>query len=259
MRFMTGGSRTWCNHGLSAVLAVAAIVAGPAPGIGRSAGRAVAAETAGVAVLADEAVAKHAAGWEQHIRRFEDAERQSPTPAGAVLFLGSSNIALWRNLAEDFPGHTVVNRGFGGCHLADIAFFAERLVGPVQPATIVVSAGANDIHSGRTPEQVRDSFVVLATTARSLLPDVRIIYLGIATTTARLSERPAQMRAFALISAFVAEQANMEVIDLADVYCRPDGTIDPECLIDDKLHPSRKGNLRRAAIIRERLEAAPAR
>ena len=219
----------------------------------------MAAETAGVAVLADEAVAKHAAGWEQHIRRFEDAERQSPTPAGAVLFLGSSNIALWRNLAEDFPGHTVVNRGFGGCHLADIAFFAERLVGPVHPATIVVSAGANDIHSGRTPEQVRDSFVVLATTARSLLPDVRIIYLGIATTTARLSERPAQMRAFALISAFVAEQANMEVIDLADVYCRPDGTIDPECLIDDKLHPSRKGNLRRAAIIRERLEAAPAR
>jgi lysophospholipase L1-like esterase len=121
---------------------------------------------------------------------------------------------------------------------------------------IVVSAGANDIHAGRTPEQVRDAFAAFVTTARAIRPEARILYLGIAATTARIKERPEQRRAFELIQEFVSGEKNIEVIDLENVYCNPDGTIDPECLRADKLHPSSKGNARRAAIIRPRLGPA---
>jgi lysophospholipase L1-like esterase len=121
---------------------------------------------------------------------------------------------------------------------------------------IVVSAGANDIHAGRTPEQVRDAFAAFVATARAIRPEARIIYLGIAATTARIKERPEQRRAFELIQEFVSGEKNIEVIDLENVYCNPDGTIDPECLRADKLHPSPKGNARRAAIIRPRLGPA---
>lgn len=191
--------------------------------------------------------------WEKNIAAIEGRERESPPPAGCVIFLGSSNITLWRSLANDFPDHDVVNRGFGGCQMADIAHFAERLIGSARPATIVVSAGSNDIHSSRAPEQVRDAFADFVATARAIRPEARIIYLGIAATPARMNERPQQRRAFELIVEFVSGQKNMEAIDLETAYCNPDGTIDPECLIADKLHPSPKGNARRAAIIAPRL------
>jgi lysophospholipase L1-like esterase len=236
---------------LAVAAAIACAAAAPA------AGRLRAAEPVGaIAVPAAAPAPSQWDRWEKNIKAIEDRERESPPPAGCVLFLGSSNIRMWYSLAQDFPDHDVVNRGFGGCQMADIDHFAERLIGESRPAVIVVSAGANDIHAGRTPEQVRDAFAAFVATARAIRPEARIIYLGIAATTARIKERPEQRRAFELIQEFVSGEKNIEVIDLENVYCNPDGTIDPECLRADKLHPSPKGNARRAAIIRPRLGPA---
>jgi hypothetical protein len=63
-------------------------------------------------------------GWSQHpfqdeIEEFVKADSISMPPAGAVLFVGSSSIALWKNLQQDFPSHKVINRGFGGSTLVD--------------------------------------------------------------------------------------------------------------------------------------------
>ena len=59
------------------------------------------------------------AQWERAIRAFEAADKESPPPSGAVLFIGSSSIRLWKSLPKDFPKYHVINRGFGGCQIAD--------------------------------------------------------------------------------------------------------------------------------------------
>ena len=48
--------------------------------------------------------------WEQDIRAFEAADRASPPPRKAILFIGSSTIRKWESLAQDFSGHKVLNR-----------------------------------------------------------------------------------------------------------------------------------------------------
>src|SRR5687768_18355833 len=93
------------------------------------------------------------APFEKEIAAFEAADAKKPPPQGAVLFVGSSSIRLWK-LADSFPGMHSINRGFGGSQLADSVYYAERIVIKHKPRTVVVYAGDNDLAGGKTPEQV---------------------------------------------------------------------------------------------------------
>ena len=75
--------------------------------------------------------------FDAEIRGFE-----SPTPSrrpvpGGVLFVGSSSIKNWKNTADDFPGLAVINRGFGGSQIRHSTLYADRIVLPYKPKTIV--------------------------------------------------------------------------------------------------------------------------
>ena len=94
------------------------------------------------------------AKWEPEIRAFEASDRTNPPAKHAILFVGSSSIRLWKTLAKDFPNARVINRGFGGSRIADSTAFADRIIFPYEPRTIVFYAGDNDLAEGRTPEQV---------------------------------------------------------------------------------------------------------
>ena len=101
------------------------------------------------------AAGKHDCGkWEKEIAAFEQLDRTNPPPKGALLFIGSSTIRLWKTLAQDFPEHRVINRGFGGSEIVDAAHFAERIIFPYEPRMIFLRAGGNDIHAGRVQRNV---------------------------------------------------------------------------------------------------------
>src|SRR4051812_15130658 len=89
------------------------------------------------------------APFESEIRAFEAADRQSPPPSGVIVFVGSSSIRKWTSLSADFPGHTVLNRGFGGSQVADSVAYADRIVTPYAPPLVVMYAGSNDLHAGK--------------------------------------------------------------------------------------------------------------
>src|SRR5687767_2688782 len=101
-----------------------------------------------------QAPATKPAPFEKDIRAFEAADAENPPAPGGVLFVGSSSIRLWKTLAEDFPGVPVINRGFGGSRIAHSTQYADRIVIPYKPKTVVFYAGDNDIAGGLTPEQV---------------------------------------------------------------------------------------------------------
>src|SRR2546423_1079727 len=83
------------------------------------------------------AVEAKANRFEKDIQAYEAADRQNPPPQGAILFTGASSIRLWKTLGQDFSGLIVINRGFGGSTLADCVHFADRIVIPYRPKTIV--------------------------------------------------------------------------------------------------------------------------
>ena len=103
---------------------------------------------------ADEPTPDRFAKWEKEIAAFEASDREQPPKKGGIVFIGSSSIRLWKTLAEDFPRHNVLNRGFGGSEVEDSVHFADRIVIPYAPRMIVLYAGGNDINAGKSPDRV---------------------------------------------------------------------------------------------------------
>lgn len=179
--------------------------------------------------------------WEPEIRAFEAADRTNPPPKGGILFIGSSSIRLWTTLAQDFPEHPVLNRGFGGSQIADAVYFADRIVLPYAPRLIVMYAGGNDIHAGKSPEQVCADFWTFVQTVRRHLPQTRIAYIAIAPNPARWAEVDRVRAANACIHALCRTNAHLAFIDVFPHMLGPDGQPRPELFSSDRLHMNAQG------------------
>ena len=155
--------------------------------------------------------------------------------------MGSSSIRLWKTLAADFPEHRLLNRGFGGSQLSDLAHFADRLVLAHTPRFIVVYSGGNDINAGKTAEQVFESFRALVGKIRASQPETPIAYISIAGNPKRWAQVAEVIRANALIEVFTKQNEKLLFIDVFHPMLAPDGLPIPEIFAADRLHMNAAG------------------
>jgi lysophospholipase L1-like esterase len=179
--------------------------------------------------------------WDKDIAAFEAQDRTNPPPKGAILFIGSSSIRLWKTLAEDLPEHKVINRGFGGSQIADSVHFVDRMVVPYQPKQIVMYAGGNDINGGKTPEQVASDFKAFVAKVHTKLPDTKIAYISIAPNPARWAQVERVKAANGLVREFTATDKRLSFIDVFPHMLGKDGMPLPAIFVDDRLHMNEKG------------------
>jgi lysophospholipase L1-like esterase len=187
--------------------------------------------------------------FEVEIRAFEAMDKTLPPPHGAILFTGSSSIRKWTTLARDFPTHTVINRGFGGSQMSDSVYYADRIVIPYEPKTIVLFAGTNDLDAKKTPEQVFADFQAFVRKVRGALPKVEIDFLSITTSPLRWREVEEVKKANALISAWIKTQEHLTYIDVFPATLGEDGRPKPEFFLLDRLHMNERGYALWASII----------
>lgn len=179
--------------------------------------------------------------WEPAIAAFEEADKAQLPPKGAVLFTGASHITRWKTLTNDFPGHTVINRGFGGSRMSDVLRYADRVVIPYAPRLVIVQAGGNDVRAGRKPEDVYVDFKAFFARVRAALPDTRIAYLSIPCSPKSWTDRERFQRANELIADFLKEQSNVRYIDTWNPMLGKDGKPRPELYVADQLHLNAAG------------------
>ena len=179
--------------------------------------------------------------WDKEIAAFEAQDKTNPPPKGAILFIGSSSIRLWKTLAEDLPEHKVINRGFGGSQIEDSVYFVDRMVVPYQPKRIVMYAGGNDINANKTPEQVASDFKAFVTKVHAKLPETRIAYISIAGNPARWSQVERVKRANELIREFTRTDKRLQFIDVFPHMLGEDGKPLPDIFVEDRLHMNEKG------------------
>jgi len=98
--------------------------------------------------------------FEKEILAFAVADKTNPPPQGAIVFVGSSSVRLWKTLAQDFPDHKVINRGFGGSQMSDVVRYADRIILPHKPKVIVVRVGGNDMSRSSVPEMRSRSIAI---------------------------------------------------------------------------------------------------
>ncbi|MBW3625564.1 MAG: hypothetical protein KY468_19390 [Armatimonadetes bacterium] len=179
--------------------------------------------------------------FEAEIRDYERSDREAPPPKGAVLFIGSSSIRLWKDLENDFPRTPVINRGFGGSEIADSIHFADRILFPYAPRMIVLYAGDNDLANGKTPERVSDDYKRFVRTVRERLPKARIAFIAIKPSPSRWHLVDRVRAANEKIRHYAARDKRLDYIDVFSPMQDPEGQPRPELFVEDRLHMTRQG------------------
>ncbi len=173
--------------------------------------------------------------WEKAIKAFEEKDRANPPKKGGILFIGSSSIRMWKT-DKWFPGKGIINRGFGGSQIEDSIHFADRIVFPYAPKTIVLYAGDNDVAAGKSARTVYDDYVKFVTLVRTKLPETRIVFIAIKPSVSRWKLAPIMAEANALISEHAEETAGLEYADIWTPMLGEDGKPRADLLIKDGLH-----------------------
>jgi hypothetical protein len=178
------------------------------------------------------------ARWEGEIKAYEVKDKVNPPPKGAIEFTGSSSIRKWADLAKDFPGKQVFNRGFGGSEISDSIVFADRIVIPYAPRMVVLYAGDNDLAAGKSPERVFADFQAFLKKIHAALPDTRVAFISIKPCPLRwrLKDKVEQVnREIAAI-----KDDKFVFIDVYPSMLGADGKPKTDLFLSDNLHPSEK-------------------
>ena len=194
--------------------------------------------------------------FESEIKAFEAADKTNSPPAGAILFVGSSSIRLWKDLTQDFAEFRVIQRGFGGSEINDVTAFAHRIVIPYQPRQVMLYAGDNDIANGKTPEQILNDFKALVAVIHDKLPQTIITFISIKPGPRRWHLADRARKANALIKDYSATNASLEFIDVFNPMVGVNGKPRPELFLADNLHMNRKGYDLWVTLIKPHLKPA---
>jgi lysophospholipase L1-like esterase len=179
--------------------------------------------------------------WEKDISAYEQMDRTNPPSKDGLLFIGSSTIRLWKTLAEDFPGHHVINRGFGGSEIVDATHFAPRIIFPYHPRMILLRAGGNDLWAGKSPEQVFADFKEFVTQVHAKLPETEIVFISLSPSIARWKQADKEKAVNSMVQEYTHHAPRVKYIDTWSIPLGTDGQPRAEIFLPDKLHFNAEG------------------
>jgi lysophospholipase L1-like esterase len=177
----------------------------------------------------------------KEVEAFKRQDSVIPAPKNPILFVGSSSFQKWKDLANYFPGYTIVNRGFGGSNLIDVIRYAYDIIIPYQPKQVLIYAGDNDLAQGASVAEVVTRFKTLFQVIRLNLPNAMVDYVSIKPSPSRQNLMPKMKDANSQIKAFLATQKNTGFINVFTPMLNAEGKPIPEIFVEDRLHMNADG------------------
>lgn len=197
----------------------------------------------GFLVLLFAATITYAQPYAEDIAAFKKQDSISFPPKNAILFAGSSSFTKWKNVQQDFPGYTIINRGFGGSSLPDIINYADDVIFRYEPKQIVIYCGENDFAASDTVtvQMVTDRFKSLYFLIRDRMPTVPVVYISIKPSPSREKLWPKMTEANKAIKKFLKGKNNSSFVDVYHKMLKRNGKFKGDLFIEDKLHMNSKG------------------
>lgn len=198
------------------------------------------------------------AKWGSDIAKLEALNKTEAHPEDSILFLGSSSIRLWDDIAQDMMPYHPIKRGFGGCKFSDMAVFADRLITPHQFKAVVLFV-ANDIkgkpgEADKTPEEIAQLFRYMCARIKAHNSQAPVFCIAITPTASRLSVWPKQRAANMALREVCRERANTYFIDTESLYLDSKGQPRSEYFVADQLHLNELGYDLWSAAIKTHLD-----
>ena len=177
------------------------------------------------------------------ILEFKSQDSAQFPPKNAILFIGSSSFTKWKTVMEDFPGYTIINRGFGGSTISDQLLYVNQIITPYQPKQIVIYCGENDIAFSDTitVQAVYNRFVRLFNVVREQVPGVSIVFVSIKPSPSRAKYDAKVKATNELIRNYLGTQTSTAYVDVYHAMLNKDGKPRPELFVGDMLHMNPDG------------------
>ncbi len=195
--------------------------------------------------------------YEREIARFDSLTAVEKYPSEAILFTGSSSIRLWNTIKEDMAPYPVIQRGFGGAKIEDLAYYLRRIVYPLNFRAIVFFAGTNNI-TGDSRDMAADSVVYwikhINHQVRKKYPAVPIFWIAITPVNSRIKVMDKVIAMNSRIKTICEENKNMYFMDTEKSFLGADGKPRAELFIGDQLHLNREGYILWSSIIKAELD-----
>ena len=182
-----------------------------------------------------------AQGFEGEISAFEQADIASPPPESPVLFVGSSSIRVWPDLAGDFPDFQVMNRGFGGSKMSDVLYYFDRVVAPCDPALILVYEGDNDLAAGMSVDEVYADYIEFLALVEEQLPDADIAFIATKPSPSRSRYLEVTQQLNVRLEELASNDSHLWFIDIFTPMLNESGQPRPELFGGDMLHMNAAG------------------
>jgi len=182
-----------------------------------------------------------AQGFESEVSAFEQADLTSPPPANPVLFVGSSSIRVWPDLAGDFPDYPVMNRGFGGSKMSDLLYYFDRVVVPYDPALILVYEGDNDLAAGMSVDHVYDDYLEFLALVEEQLPEADVAFIATKPSPSRSQYLEVTRQLNARLEDLASNDFHLWFIDVFTPMLNDSGQPHPELFGSDMLHMNTAG------------------
>jgi glycerophosphoryl diester phosphodiesterase len=193
--------------------------------------------------------------WEKDIAAFEKLDKSESYSPDAIMFAGSSSIRLWTSLANDMAPYQVIQRGFGGSRLSDVAVYAERIFAP-HPCKAIVIFVANDItgsENDKEPQEVVRLYKNVLKTIRKSHPVTPVFWIAVTPSESRWKVWPKIKEVNRMIKESADPSKNTYFIATEKSFLNESGLPITEYFRTDKLHLTEKGYAVWREIIKKEL------
>lgn len=179
--------------------------------------------------------------WEETIQKFEKADDENPPEEGAALFVGSSSIAMWQDIENYFPGHKVLNRGFGGSEFSDLLYYADRVIFPYKPSKIFIYEGDNDVAAGKKPKEIVKQAQKLRQMIARELPEVPVVFISPKPSVARWELKEQYEAVNERLKKYAAKTDKTMFADVWTAMLDEEGQVYDHIFLEDNLHMNSEG------------------
>lgn len=162
------------------------------------------------------------------------------TSKETIVFTGSSSIRFWEDLQERFPGHQVLNSGFGGSQTSDLLLHLNDLVIKYQPKKVFIYEGDNDIFYKKRPKAILKTAVEVVHQLQKDDPDREIVLISAKPSLSRWKLKGKYKRLNRLFYKFSKERPNVDFVDVWNPML--DGRkVRKDIFVEDGLHMNATG------------------
>lgn len=185
-----------------------------------------------------------------------DAENL-PSSEG-IMFVGGSTVAGW-DLRRYFPQYRTVNRGVEGALISDATFYADQLIAPLKPSTIVFYSGDSDAVNAAGVARAGVELGKFLGKVHQLLPKSQIVVVSVRPGAANAAALQLVHEANEKFKAVAEADKQARFVDANEVLINPDGKPALDLLGNDRKILSSDGYSLVSQMVRGAIKGAEER